>query len=479
MRKLKYLLISIALISNVLLSYKLSIIIINKKTIISTKIEKTKNSLNNNSSNNNIANNTINNNTSTYNINSSKTENVSFKTRDFFYSLDDTSINRSSSEHFQVIWGNDHDSVSISSDFIKGILNNLETMREVYIDTLEMKDTSSSTKTNNGSYKTNIYLSDTGLKKIRNEKKYSACDNDGFAYMIVDPLLIRVDPPSWILAKEYAHAVILHQGGSLDSNWSDAMANWFRNQYLGSDKYSSNGTVYGPASSFFKSVVLNSNLAFPQQKNAYDSWPFITYISENPDKLDGLGLDLIHNILEDKTIKNPINAINKKTKLSLQDVIGNYSKRMITMDYTRQKEYLTYLSELQSTESNNDLIFTNLDFSSNTWVTVPYNKAPQQGGYNVIPIKDFSGKSTITVEFHGIKNKNTDDWRGTIVAYNKNKTTTYSSTWNDGKNTMKLSGNETALYLIVAATPKNFKDMSKIDTNKLTTYPYKVKVSFE
>ena len=156
MRKLKYLLISIALISNILLSYKLSIIIINKKPIISTKIEKTKNSLNNNSSNNNIANNTINNNTSTYNINSSKTENVSFKTRDFFYSLDDTSINRSSSEHFQVIWGNDHDSVSISSDFIKGILNNLETMREVYIDTLEMKDTSSSTKTNNGSYKTNI-----------------------------------------------------------------------------------------------------------------------------------------------------------------------------------------------------------------------------------------------------------------------------------------------------------------------------------
>ena len=44
---------------------------------------------------------------------------------------------------------------------------------------------------------------------------------------------------------------------------------------------------------------------------------------------------------------------------------------------------------------------------------------------------------------------------------------------------MKLSGNETALYLIVAATPKNFEDISKIDTNKLTTYPYKVKVSLE
>ena len=196
-------------------------------------------------------------------------------------------------------------------------------------------------------------------------------------------------------------------------------------------------------------------------------------------KLDGLGLDLIHDILEDDTITNPFTAISKKTKLSLQDVIGNYSKIMITMDFSRQEDYLTYLSELQSIKSNNDLIFTNLDFSSNSLVTIPDDKAPQQGGYNVIPIKDFSGKSSITVNLKGIKNKNTDDWRGTIVAYNKNKTTTYSSTWNNGKNTMKLSGNETALYLIVAATPKNFEDISKIDTNKLTTYPYKVKVSLE
>ena len=122
-------------------------------------------------------------------------------------------------------------------------------------------------------------------------------------------------------------------------------------------------------------------------------------------KLDGLGLDLIHDILEDDTITNPFTAISKKTKLSLQDVIGNYSKIMITMDFSRQEDYLTYLSELQSIESNNDLIFTNLDFSSNSLVTIPDDKAPQQGGYNVIPIKDFSGKSSITVNLKGIKNK--------------------------------------------------------------------------
>lgn len=451
MNKVKIFVICIAIIINVLLCNELYMMYINEKSVPNTEIEE---------------------------IEEIKdTSNDSYKNRDSFYSLNDKSVNRNSSEHFQIIWGNDYDSNIITSDFIEDNLTNLENMRKVYIDTLEMKDTGKSIKNTSGKYKTNIYLSDTGLEKIKNENTYVDCDDDGFAYIIVSPSLIRVDPPSWVLAQEYAHAVILHQGGSLNSNWSDAMANWFRNQYLGSDKYCYNDTIYGPASSFFKSIVLNSHLAFPQEKNAYDSWPFITYISENPDDLEGLGIELIHSILENNDTTNPFDAITKNTEISLQDVIGNYSKRMITMDFARQKDYLTYLEELKSDTTNSDSIFANLDLSKNSWVSIPDDKAPQQGGYNVIPIKNYNENSSITIEFEGIKNSDNDDWRATIVAFNKDKSTTYSSTWNDGKNTMNLSGNETALYLIVAATPKNFEDLSKIDTNKFTTYPYKLKVS--
>ncbi|CDM68951.1 Hypothetical protein CM240_1793 [Clostridium bornimense] len=447
MPKLKFLVICIAIILNVLLCNKLSTMIINKKSTPNTEIEE---------------------------IND--TSNDPYKNRDSFYSLNDKSINRRSSEHFQIIWGNDDNSNIINSDFIEGNLANLENMRKVYIDTLEMKDTGKSIKNKSGKYKTNIYLSDTGLKKIKNKNQYTGCDDDGFAYIIVSPSLIRVDPPSWVLAQKYAHAVILHQGGALDNNWSDAMANWLRNQYLGSDKYCHNDTIYGPASSFFKSIVLNSNLAFPQEKNAYDSWPFITYISENPDNLEGLGIELIHTILENDDITNPFDAITKNTKISLQDVIGNYSKRMITMDFARQNNYLTYLKELKSDSANNDIIFTNLDLPKNSWVSIPDDKAPQQGGYNIIPINNYNENSSITVDFKGIKNKDTDDWRATIVAFNKDKSTTYSSTWNDGENTLKLSGNEVAVYLIVAATPKTFQDISKIDADKITSYPYKIKL---
>ena len=447
MNKRKLFVICIAIILNVLLCNKLSLMIINKKSTPNTEIEKVKD-----------------------------TNTDSYKNRDSFYSLNDKSVNRRSSEHFQIIWGNDDSSDIINSDFIEDNLTNLENMRKVYIDTLEMKDPGKSIKKKSGKYKTNIYLSDTGLKKIKNKDTYTGCDDDGFAYIVVSPSLIRVDPPSWVLAQEYAHAVILHQGGSLDNNWSDAMANWFRNQYLGSDKYCYNDKVYGPASSFFKSIVLNSNLAFPQEKNAYDSWPFITYISENPDNLEGLGVELIHSILENDDITNPFDAITKNTKISLQDVIGNYSKRMITMDFARQKDYLTYLGELKSDSANNDIIFTNLDLPKNSWVSIPDDKAPQQGGYNVIPIKNYSENSSITIDFKGIKNNDNDDWRATIVAFNKDKSTTYSSTWNDGENTLKLSGNEVAVYLIVAATPKTFQDISKVDANKITTYPYKIKL---
>ena len=33
--------------------------------------------------------------------------------------------------------------------------------------------------------------------------------------------------------------------------------------------------------------------------NWYDTWAIFLYITENPDNIDGLGLDLMHKILEE------------------------------------------------------------------------------------------------------------------------------------------------------------------------------------
>ena len=111
---------------------------------------------------------------------------------------------------------------------------------------------------------------------------------------------------------------------------------------------------------------------------------------------------------------------------------------------------------MKADSDNENKIFTNLDLSKGTWVTIPDNKAPKQGGYNVIPIKNYNKNSPITIDFNGINN-DADNWRATIVALNEDNSTTYSSTWNNGENSLTLTGKETAIYLIVAATTKDYK----------------------
>ncbi|MBU5315517.1 hypothetical protein KQI30_04405 [Clostridium bornimense] len=440
MKKLKFFIIFIAVVFNIFICSKVSLKFINNNTNIKLKAS-----------------------------------NDSYKLRDSFYSLDDESVNRQSSKHFQIIWGKNDD--IITKDLIKDNLENLENIRLLYIEELKMKETCKSITDGKGNYKTNIYLSNTGLKKIKNKDTFSDCDSNGFGYMVLDPSTIsNTNPPSWTLAEAYADVVILHQGGTLDKYWRNTMSNWFKNQYLSSDKYCYKDTVLDPDTSFFSSIVLNSNLAFPEAENSNDSWPFINYLSENPDNLDGLGLNLIHSILENKKHSNVFDILNDKLDTSLQDIIGNYTKRMITMDFANKEKYLYYLDQLKADSDNENKIFTNLDLSKGTWVTIPDNKAPKQGGYNVIPIKNYNKNSPITIDFNGINN-DADNWRATIVALNEDNSTTYSSTWNNGENSLTLTGKETAIYLIVAATPKDFKDLSKIEQDdEIPSYPYKIKL---
>ena len=85
-----------------------------------------------------------------------KASNDSYKLRDSFYSLDDESVNRQSSKHFQIIWGKNDD--IITKDLIKDNLENLENIRLLYIEELKMKETCKSITDGKGNYKTNIYF---------------------------------------------------------------------------------------------------------------------------------------------------------------------------------------------------------------------------------------------------------------------------------------------------------------------------------
>lgn len=403
-----------------------------------------------------------------------------YVTRDPVYSLNDTSVNRAESEHFQIIWGNNDKTGTVNRSLVEGNLENLENIREFYVNVLGMNDPSTSmTGRISGNYKTNLYIANTGLSKIQDDWAYMSVDGDGFGYMVLDPGALRVDPPSWVVPHEFAHVVTYHMGGGTANGWYEAMANWFRDQYLGSSYYKYGNTTYGPDADFFGPLVFNSDWYFPHTKNWYDAWPILLYITENPDNMPGLGLDLMRKILKDSSTGTMFDKIERLSGTPLKEILGGYSKRMVTYDFQRQDRYKVRLNELLQDGSHNmNEIYTTLERQSDGSLKVPANRAPKQGGYNIDPLDVDLNAKKVTVDFNGDKSIAGADYRVTIVAETYSGDTRYSTTWSDGVNSLNLTGDEKKVYLVVCAAPDTMKDLDIFDSsNSAAKYFYSIKVS--
>lgn len=414
------------------------------------------------------------------NIQVSISKNISneYVTRDPVYDLNDKSVNRAESEHFQIIWGNGDTTGTVTRELVEGNLQNLETIRTFYLNVMGMDDPGISQNPNfHGKYKTNLYIAATGLSKIQDDWAYMSVDQDNFGYMVMAPGALRVDPPSWVVPHEYAHVVTYHQGGTTVDGWYEAMANWFRDQYLGSEYYRFGNTVYGSESDFFAPLILNSNWYFPHQKNWYDAWPILLYITENPDGINGLGMDFMYKLLHDKGNETMFEKIERLSGQPLKEILAGYTRRMVTMDFSRQSHYLKYLDE-QIKNGNYDKIYSSLEPVGDGYYKVPDDKVLMQAGYNVIPLNVDLNSKKLIVDFKSLTNDSNADFRISMVTKTRSGETRYSSIWNNGENSMKLQGDETEAYLVVCATPTVMKNYGIFeDGNNVDKYPYKVKIS--
>ena len=97
--------------------------------------------------------------------------NATYQTRDGFYDLNDSSVNRMSSEHFQIIWGNNDTTGTVNKSLVEGNLENLENIRDFYINQMGLDDPgiSMNTSDTNSRYKTNLYIANTGLSNIESD----------------------------------------------------------------------------------------------------------------------------------------------------------------------------------------------------------------------------------------------------------------------------------------------------------------------
>ena len=381
-----------------------------------------------------------------------------YDVRDPFYNFN-SSYHYYESEHFQFIWGSSGDSEKVTSSFLEGNARNLEDCWDVYMNDLDMAAPSQSTNLSmrdGKEYKTNIYISGTGLAGMQDDWAYMSYDKDGYAYMFCCVDSMQYEPPSWVLPHEFGHVVTAHQLGWNDNKysyaWWESLGNWFREQYLYSD-HSSDDTGHG--TDFFETYMKNLCFSFPFGRDYYAAWPFLQYLTENPDNLEGYGKNFVRDMLQQgRKDEYPFDVIDRLAPADIKDTLGNFAKHMAGLDFENGTAYRARLNELLSQGSWNwQQIYTMLEPVSgeeNTY-TVPTERAPQFAGMNIIPL-NISGNE-IEASLNGLTNINGADWRACIVQQTSDGNCTYSALFKSGEkmSVPVISGADA--YLTVIAVP--------------------------
>lgn len=385
-----------------------------------------------------------------------------YAVRDPFYNFE-KGYNYYTSEHFQFIWGNSGDASKVTQEFLQENSKNFEACWNVYMNDLSMKEPSEAIDEVNRDgkkYKTNIYISGTGLEGMQDDWAYMSHDSGGFAYMFCCVDSMQYNPPSWVFPHEFGHVMTAHQGGWNNNKysyaWWEAIGNWYREQYLYSD-YSSDETGHG--TDFFETYMKNLNFTFPCGRDYYASWAFFQYLTENPDNLDGYGADFVKKLLQEgQPDEYPFEQIERLAPADLKETLGKYAAHIAGLDFKNGDAYRARLNELLESGSWNwQQIYTMPDEvsgKSNTY-SVPTEKAPQFAGINIIPIMSESGERSVTL------NAGTDidgaDWRACLVQQAADGSCRYSELFSAGE-TVTWNSTGGTEYLAVIATP----DLDKI-----------------
>lgn len=384
--------------------------------------------------------------------------------RDPFYNYG-KGYNYYESEHFQFIWGNSGDASRVTTEFLEGNAKNLEECWDVYMTDLEMAPPSQSVNLSlrdGKEYKTNIYLSGTGLEGMSDDWAYMSYDNGGYAYMFCCVDSMQVSPPSWVLPHEFGHVVTAHQLG-WNSNkysyaWWEALGNWYREQYLYSD-YSTDETGHG--TDFFETYMKNLSLTFPCGRDYYAAWPFLQYLTENPDNLDGYGKNFVRDMLQQGRVDEyPFDMIERLAPADLKETLGHFAKHMAGLDFENGDAYRARLNELCSAGSWNwQQMYTMLEpvAGKENVYQVPSERAPQHAGLNIVPLTAVGSEISVTLSGAGDTDGNANDndnWRACIVQQLNDGSCVYSDLFKAGETmTATVQGNLASAYLTVIATP--------------------------
>jgi len=243
-------------------------------------------------------------------------------------------------------------------------------------------------------YKMNI------IPKSMSAGGYMQYDADkGLAYLEVNPSYVA-DPR--IIVHEYGHGLTLHEINWIDQTrtgaWWETVANWVADTYLNSSYYENVRQQYGLASGGtlidLNKVIGQSYYTIVHDQNYYEAWPFLTYLTNNPDNYPGLGRMTVPNLFRNHKRNNetPLHVLERiAAPVRVQTILGRYWARMAYLDIGHPRARQAFF------DNRGSLDFDNLDSYGSQTYRPKSGRRPMYGGANIIPLRMTGSMVSVTV----------------------------------------------------------------------------------
>ena len=260
-----------------------------------------------------------------------------------------------------------------------------------------------------------------------------------------------LDDPN-VTVHEYGHALTYYEKGWIEQTrtgaWWETVANFVADTFMTSPlcapardahDISEGNTIIdlNKVISSAHQVIVDGSAG---SGNYYQAWPFLTYLTNNPDGYAGLGATCLRDMFREHMGNNetPLHVLERvATDKTVQEIVGRYWARMAYLDIGHDKAQEAFFARRDM------LNFANLDASGGGY-RVKAARQPKYMGANIIPL---SGTGMITAEV-----ASDDPFTATLAIRAAGGAVRYVVLEGGSGEAMVASGEEASL--VVANTPE-------------------------
>ncbi|KAI0469100.1 hypothetical protein F4859DRAFT_148885 [Xylaria cf. heliscus] len=275
----------------------------------------------------------------------------------------------------------------------------------------------------------------------------------GMAWLEVQRAYIAVPG---VVVHEWGHGITYTERYWVDQGrtgaWWETVANWVADTYKTSSLCASARSAHGQSATAteinLQKVIGDSYQVIVDGSvntgNYYEAWPFLAYITANPDNFSGLGQTAVRDMIRQYSRgsnETPLHSLDRvATSATAQQVVARYWARMAYVDIghaTAQQVFLQQRSRIN---------YANLDSQGSGTYKVKSARQPRYMGANIIPLKT-SGSATVTAKVTASK-----AFTATLAVRNTSSGVTRYVDLANGSGSTTVSSSEEA-SLVVVNTP--------------------------